>query len=67
MEQCPKCEAMLYVANNFITVEGDNSPDTKTEVFMNLPRVCINPDCDNHNPDLNNLTNIIETQVHKIY
>jgi hypothetical protein len=67
LENCPKCDGMLYVGNNFITVTGDHSPDTVTEVFMNLPRICINPACDNCNPDLNNLSIIIETQVHKIY
>jgi hypothetical protein len=36
----------LFIGKTYITVLNDDTPDKETEVYNNLPMICINPKCD---------------------
>ncbi|MEI6821009.1 MAG: hypothetical protein WCL51_03680 [Bacteroidota bacterium] len=53
---CSQCGAELQVADSKYVATGDNSPDTETEIFVELTMVCPNIKCksyagaDHNNP-----------------
>lgn len=48
METCPKCQALLRIGNSYYTTEAN--PDTPNEpfIFINLPLLCVNKNCENY-------------------
>ena len=45
---CPQCKCEMQIAASRTVVEGDNSPDTATKVFIEQDLTCANPKCENH-------------------
>lgn len=68
---CPICGERLQIADSYFVPEGDNSPDTPTQIFVELVMVCTNSRidpikktrvCSNYcGADLNNPKKIVET------
>lgn len=46
--KCPLCEVEAIISNTYTKVEGDKSPDTKTEVFTVQEISCRNKQCSNY-------------------
>ena len=45
MEKCSYCDIALRLQEGKMQVEGDDSPDTATRVFLMQTQVCANPQC----------------------
>lgn len=56
---CSKCKTELRIRKSYVTVEGDNSPDTPTQVFAVTERECRNKNCEMNG-------RIVETSKHPI-
>jgi hypothetical protein len=68
MEICPKCQSLLRIGNSYITVTGDETPDIPTEVFTNLPMLCVNPSCDDYcGKNTSDPLHVVEVIQSKIY
>jgi hypothetical protein len=58
---CPICGASARIAKTTITSDIDS-----TDVYCNQIMVCVNPDCANHETNLENPTKVIETIRNKM-
>ena len=66
--ECPSCGNQLRIGESFISVENDKTPDKPTEVYTNLPMICINTICDNYGgTDLSHPQKVVEIVKNKIY
>jgi len=45
MKICSKCGNEMFITGGRISVTGDTSPDTETEVWRILTYTCQNPKC----------------------
>lgn len=66
--ECPSCGNQLRIGESYISVVNDKTPDKPTEVFTNLPMVCINAICENYGGmDLSNPSKVVEIVQNQIY
>lgn len=59
--ECPKCQASLRIA--FSKFESEIG---STDVYNVQALVCVNPECDNYESNLNDPIKIVETIRHKV-
>lgn len=45
--QCPLCKTEMRIGASKTVVEGDNSPDTPTKVYIEQTMICRCPQCEN--------------------
>ena len=46
MKMCPSCRTALKINKTYTRVEGDQSPDTPTRVYLCQELCCRNPACE---------------------
>lgn len=63
---CKHCGNTLNIGKAYITFEGDNSPETPTKAFNNLPMICTNPQCSFYGGDKQNLSAPIDLDNPKL-
>ena len=64
---CPLCGAPLQVADSDFVATGDTSPDTVTEIFVELVMVCTDIRCKNYaGADLNKPLKVAKTIRNKV-
>lgn len=49
-EICPKCKNLLRVWEGRPVVEGDQSSETPTRVYLVQKMTCVNPGCEAYDP-----------------
>lgn len=60
--KCPICQTEMWIKRSMYQVEGDNSPDTITSVYVQPVLYCPNKRCKN-----NNLEVVEKSERGKVY
>lgn len=50
--KCPNCDVEMQISNSKTIAKGDESPTTKTQIFVQQTLTCRNPQCKNFNKEV---------------
>lgn len=65
---CPSCNQTLRMGKLKIVPKNDNTRFKKTEIYNEIPVICINKDCVLYGgEDLDNPTKLVDTVKNRIY
>lgn len=56
--RCSACGVDAMIGRSYVTVQGDQSPDTKTQVYTVQEIICRNPRCKRHGEVVETVKNL---------